>query len=392
MTSIRDGDFMGLDAVEKWLHQCSRCASCKYIYKNYNSSCPSGEKFWFETYWASGRVWMARAIKNGELKWSDSILKALYACPLCGNCSVQCQQDVSPHLLDIMESLREEAVNMGVGPLDAHKLFAEGIESENNPYKEPHNKRLEWLEGENLPEKAELLYFVGCTSSYRQKELAKSTFSILKKVKADFTINPNEWCCSSPLLRTGQTKVAESVIKHNVNVAKETEAKQIIFSCAGCFRTFKEDYPKFLEEKHDIEILHVTEYLHKLLEEEQLKFTKEFPHTITYHDPCHLGRHVGVYDAPRELLKAIPGLNLVEMSRTRENAWCCGAGGGVKSGFKEWALDIAKNRIVEAEETGAEYLVSSCPFCNRNLEDAIIATDSKLKIMDVTEIIDSVLE
>lgn len=383
---------MGLPEVEKWIHQCARCSSCKYLYKNYNSSCPSGEKFWFETFWASGRIWMAKAIKKGELDWSDSILKAVYACPLCGNCAVQCQQDISVHLLDIMEALREEAVNAGVGPLNAHKSFAEDIQSENNPYKEPHNSRLEWLKGEDLPEKAEILYFVGCTSSYRQKEIAQATFSLLKKVKADFTISSDEWCCSSPLLRTGQTTVAKPVIRHNINLAREVGAKMIVFSCAGCFRTFKEDYPKFLNQDFGIEIIHVTEYLYNLLKEGKLKILKEFPHTITYHDPCHLGRHVGVYDEPRELLKAIPGLNLIEMGRTRENAWCCGAGGGVKSGFKQWAIDIAGERIKEAEKTNAEYLVSSCPFCFRNLADAIKDSSSNLKILDVIEILDSVVE
>ncbi|NVM56019.1 MAG: (Fe-S)-binding protein, partial [Candidatus Helarchaeota archaeon] len=314
---------MGLPAVEKWVHQCARCSSCKYLYKNYNQSCPSGEKFWFETFWASGRVWMAKAIKDGDLEWSESIIKALYACPLCGNCAVQCQQDISTHLLDIMESLREEAVKAGVGPLNVHKLFAEGIESENNPYNEPHKNRLDWLADADLPEKAEILYFVGCTSSYRQKEIAKATFSLLKKVNADFTISSDEWCCTSPLLRTGQIGAAEPVIKHNLDLARKAGAKKIIFSCAGCFRTFREDYPKHLDQDLGIEILHVTEYLFGLLKDQKLKITKEFPHNVTYHDPCHMGRHVGVYDAPRELLKAVPGLKLTEMNRNRENAWCC---------------------------------------------------------------------
>ncbi len=382
---------MGLSAVEKWVHQCARCSACKYLYKNYNPSCPSGEKFWFETFWASGRVWMANAIKNGELEWSDSIINALYACPLCGNCSVQCQQDISTHLLDIMEELRAEAVKAGAGPLPIQKLFAEGIEHECNPYNEPHKNRLDWLGDAELPEKAEILFYVGCTSSYRQKEIARATFSLLKKVKADFTVSPDEWCCTSPLLRTGQTEAAEPVIKHNLDLAKKVGAKKIVFSCAGCFRTFKEDYTKHIDQDLGIEILHVTEYLYSLLKDGKLKITKEFPHTVTYHDPCHMGRHVGVYDAPRELLKAIPGLNLNEMDRNRENAWCCGAGGGVKSGFKDWAIDIASARIKEAEETKSNYLVSSCPFCHRNLTDAIKAVKSNLKMIDVTEILDSVI-
>ncbi len=383
---------MGLANVENWLHQCSRCSSCKYIYKNYSPSCPSGEKFWFETFWASGRVWIAKGVKNGELEWSDSIIKAIYACPLCGNCAEQCNQEVSVHLLDIMESLREEAVKSGVGPLEIHKAFGEWIQKENNPYAESHSDRLSWLGKEKLPEQAEIYYFVGCTSSYRQKEIAKATYSVLKKIKADFTISEDEWCCCSPLLRTGQKDLAQESIRHNTEVLRKVQAKKVVFSCAGCFRTFKDDYPKILNEDLGVEILHISEYLRDLLQNGQLKITKPFPHSVTYHDPCHLGRHVGVYDAPRDLLEAIPELKLIEMDRKRENAWCCGAGGGVKSGFKDWALEIAIDRVKEAEKTGAEYLVSSCPFCWRNLEDAIKASGSKLKMVDVTEILDSVIE
>jgi len=334
---------------------------------------------------------MAQALANGELQWSDSIIQALFACPLCGNCSIQCQQDVSEHLLEIFEAAREEAVKNGHGPLKVHKSFANSIQRENNPYNEPHQHRLNWLNTQKLPETAEILYYVGCTSSYRQQLIAKATFSILQKVKANFTVSLDEWCCTSPLLRTGQTALVAPIMKHNLDLVKKTKARKILFSCAGCFRTFKEDYPKILQQDLKVEILHVTEYLHTLLTQEKLIITKEFPHTVTYHDPCHMGRHIGVYDAPRELLKAIPGLTLIEMPRNRENAWCCGAGGGVKSGFKDWAVEIAEKRIREAEQINAEFLVSSCPFCRRNLEDAINSLNSSLKMLDITQILDSVI-
>jgi heterodisulfide reductase subunit D len=228
---------------------------------------------------------------------------------------------------------------------------------------------------------------VGCTSSYRQTEIARATFSLLKKVKADFTLSPEEWCCGSPLLRTGQTDLVEQIVKHNIEVAKKLGAKKIVFSCAGCFRTFKEDYPRILKQETGIELLHITEYLYDLLKNGKLKLTKEFPHPVTYHDQCHLGRHIGVYDAPREILKAMPGVRFIEMRRIKENAWCCGAGGGVKSGFKDWALEIAKQRIKEAESTNAEYLISSCPFCQHNLSDAIAALNSNLKMLDITRLL-----
>jgi len=179
--------------------------------------------------------------------------------------------------------------------------------------------------------------------------------------------------------------LAEELARHNMEAFKASEAKQVVTHCAGCYRTLKLDYPERLGEL-SFEVVNAIEVIRDLINDGKLKF-KKAELKATYHDPCHLGRHAGIYDAPREVVKAIPGVELVEMKRTREASWCCGAGGGVKSGFSELAVDIAKDRIREAEETEAEYLVTACPFCVRNLKDAAEALDSRIRVKDILELI-----
>ncbi|NVM04361.1 MAG: (Fe-S)-binding protein [Candidatus Helarchaeota archaeon] len=372
---------MSLKDLKDWLYRCPKCNSCKYVYKDYSKSCPSGEKFRWETYWGSGRVWMAYALKNGELEWSDSITKAIFACPTCGSCAEQCEQEVKDHLIDIYEALRAEAVKSGYGPMPEQKIYAKFAAEKHNPYNEPHETRSSWMKNPiTMKDNAEILYFVGCTSSYREKEIANATLEILKKLNLDFTVSKDEWCCGSPLLRTGQIDDAKNLIEHNIELFKKMGIKRIITSCAGCFRTLNKDYPDLKD--LGIEIQHISDFLLEKMKDSSLK---EMNVKVTYHDPCHIGRHSGLFDSPRQVIQSIPGIDLVEMKRIRENAWCCGAGGGVKSAFKDWAVEIATERIKEAEETGADILLSSCPFCRRNLNDAIKKSGSNIKMMDIVE-------
>jgi len=368
---------MGLSEVEKWLYRCGRCNSCKYIYKNYRDSCPSGKENVFEPFWASGKVWLANALHKGELEWTDKVREIIYSCPTCGNCMEQCEQEVSEHLIEIFEALRAECVEK-IGPTETAKLFKENTEKFHNPYQEAHENRLKWISNKKFPEKADVLFFVGCTSSYREIEMAKAAHDILEKMGINFTISDKEYCCGSPMLRTGQLNLPKDLANHNLEIFKNTGAKIIVTSCAGCYRVLKVDYPSMLGDL-PVAVKHITEFINENKEKLQLKENKV---KVTYHDPCHLGRHSGVYDDPRELIKSVPGVELIEMPRNRENAWCCGAGGGVKSTYKDWAVNISKERIEEAERLGVDLIITSCPFCKRNLTDAITAVNSKLKVVD----------
>lgn len=235
-------------------------------------------------------------------------------------------------------------------------------------------------------DKAKNMYFAGCTSAYRRTEIATDTVKILNKLGIPFGVLNDEWCCGSPLLRTGDKAQAEEMARHNLEELKGAET--VIFSCAGCLRTFRMDYPKMGLEV-PFNAVHITEFLNGLLDEGKLKLTKPVKMKVTYHDPCHMGRHMdfGLYDEPRNLLKAIPGIEFVEMFSNRENTWCCGAGGGFKITHPEEAVAIASERVKHAEDVGAEAIVSSCPFCKTNLADAVKATGSKLQVYDITELI-----
>jgi len=407
-----------LEKFKEDAYNCLHCRLCTFTWMwpektpalwpqgSFQPTCPSGEKYKFEAYFGGGKSWLARAVLEGRVDPKDpALVDILFACPTCGSCQQQCtleEPDVGYHhrIMSLIEALRADIVKAGSGLPGKQKAFGIHIGKEHNPYMELHKDRLSWLPSDiKLPEKAETLYYVGCTSAYRQKELAKATVEVIKKANVDFTIMRDEWCCSSPLLRTGQWETswvsAKDVAQHNVNEAQKTGAKTIVTTCSGCYRAWKKDYTEeykdMLDANHNFKVLHTTELLEQLLKSGKLKLKNNVKMRVTYHDPCHLGRHMSVYDPPRNLLTAVPGVQLVEMPRMRENAWCCGSGGGVKSGYPDWAVEISGERVKEAEQLDVEAIVSACPFCERNLTDAISKYGSKLKVYDVVELVNKAL-
>jgi heterodisulfide reductase subunit D len=243
-----------------------------------------------------------------------------------------------------------------------------------------------------LPDKADIVYFIGCTSNYRQQSIRDATLSVLKKLEIDYTV-VDEYCCGSPLIRTGQVKNISFLMQHNIDVIRQSGAKIVLTSCAGCYRTLSKDFPKYgFDFPPEIKICHTSEYLNNHFKEYDLpEKVSNKSLQITFHDPCHLGRHMGIYDAPRELLAKLPNLRLVEMQRNRDLAWCCGSGGGTKIGYPEWAIEVAYKRIEEAKETGMNTIVSTCPFCKTNLQDANKKYNADMNILDLIEILDEYL-
>ena len=211
-----------------------------------------------------------------------------------------------------------------------------------------------------------MLYFRGCTAREKDEKIAEATENLLSLLGVDYTTLSNEPCCGSFLLRTGFTDEAQEQINKNLELLGD---ETILTSCAGCYKTFKEDYP-------NLDVIHISQLLDNLIKEGKLELNKNNL-KVTYHDPCHLARHCGEFEAPREVIKAVS--NLIEMDNVKENALCCGAGGGVKSAYPELAENLANSRLDEVFKTGAEILITSCPFCKLNLNS------ENIEVLDLTE-------
>jgi Fe-S oxidoreductase len=211
-----------------------------------------------------------------------------------------------------------------------------------------------------------MLYFRGCTAREKQANISKATEKLLDLAGVDYHILEDEKCCGSVLLRTGFDTEAQIQIEKNTEVLKD---EKIITSCAGCYKTLKEDY-------EGLDVIHISQILNDLINENKLKLTKT-DLNVTYHDSCHLGRHCNVFDEPRNVVESVA--NLVEMENNHEESLCCGAGGGVKSAYPQIADEMAKSRISQAKDTGCETLITSCPFCKLNLEN------DEIEVLDLTE-------
>jgi len=388
MTEVKIPDSLtGKEYLEMAFDHCIKCSTCKYSFKSFTDSCPSGESFLFESFWASGKIRTTRGIIFGDLEWNEELKDAIFACPTCGACMDACQAPHADYIVDIIESLREMAVRE-IGPAKNQEKLVERTLNPNmwNPYGEPNSDNEQLKNLYNLPDKADWVYFIGCTSNYRQKNLRDATLRLLNKVNINFTLI-DEHCCTSPMIRTGQIDTSKDFMQYNIKKIEETGATKIITSCAGCYRTLKKDFKKFGVD-YEFEVYHTVELLKHLFEEGKIRFNSKYNKRVTYHDPCHLGRHMGIYEIPREIYKKIPGIEFIEMERNRNHSWCCGAGGGVKIGYPEWALDISKERLREAKETKAEVISSTCPFCKTNLSDANKKYKFDFEVLDLVEILD----
>jgi Fe-S oxidoreductase len=380
--------------------QCGQCRVANWPSKGIFYSCPVYKtNDLFEPYNARGKNFIMKGLLWGHLDLSQDISDVIFQCTLCGLCEEVCfnsqsesfdfpLQNIMDHV-NTYEALRADLVAAGY-PIESQVPMNKAMVELYNPYERDNKEKIKWTEELDFKVKdaskddAETLYFVGCTSALTPqiKQVALATAKIFNKLGIDFSVlGEHEVCCGSVGMRTGDRNSFEKVAEENTKLFKERGIKRIITSCAGCYRTFKKDYGESLE---GIEILHSVEFLNEIITTKNIKL-KNLDIKTTYHDPCHIGRHMGLYEAPRELLSKIS--NLTEMKTNRVGAMCCGAGGGVRKGFPELSMDMAKNRVKEAEETGAEYLVSTCPFCYRNLSDAIKELNSNLKMTDIVELV-----
>jgi len=378
---------------ERELYACLQCGYCRAV-------CP----VYGETGWESdnprGKLYALKQLANrGPMdlilrrnpKPGEEYKQRLYHCTSCGACDEVCHVNIK--LAHLWEELKEWMIKQGYEPLEAHKKIYERVKRVRNPYDEPIEKRDAWLTDKSvLSPNPEVLFFAGCTASYRVGFLGQAVAKILTASDVKFNIlGSDEWCCGSPLLRTGQADIVRSELApHNMRAIETRGVNALVTACAGCYNTIKNDYPRIVGQP-TYKLYHLTEYLEKLLKEKRLVLSKEFKKKVTYHDPCHLGRHARVFEAPRNVINAIPGIEFVEMAYNREMAHCCGAGGGYKSAFNYSAESIAAKRVREAEEVGAELIITSCPFCQVNLNAGAKNIGSKIKTVDMVQVVEQVI-
>ncbi|MFC1933204.1 (Fe-S)-binding protein [Chloroflexota bacterium] len=355
---------------------CYQCGLCETV-------CP----------WNRVREFFVRSIiHQAQLGVVDFGSEDIWLCVTCGNCVQRCPRGVE--IIDIMRAMRRLLVPDGVVPASIPNLrgVMTSIASVGNPWQQEPNDRANWAKGlgvKEFSEGTELLYFPCCTPAYdpRAQKVAQATSEILTKLEVDFGIlGPKENCCGESVRKAGNEELFKRLARENIKTFVESGVKKIIASSPHCYHTFTNEYPEF---KVNFEVVHIVQYLFELINEGRLKLTKEYGKKVTYHDPCYLGRHNGIYDEPREVLKKVPGLELVEMADSREDGLCCGGGGG-----RIW-MDTPKGerlsdlRLEQALEVGADVLVTACPYCLQMFEESV-ATAHKadvIQIKDITEII-----
>ncbi len=377
------------------VHRCFRCGYCKFTGDYTDFNCPSYRKFRFETYSPGGRMWLIRGWLNGEIKNSERFQEILFSCATCANCVEHCVFAFSEDLVNIFIAAREELVAEGLVPPPVRD-YLKNIHVNGNPYKLPAAERGKWAEGTGLEayKDQDYLFYVGCVGSYDERavKIARAVGTLLAKAGLSIGIlGEKETCDGNEVRALGESGLFELLARQNIQAFQDLGVKKVITLDPHAFNAFKNDYPGL---GGRFEVYHYTQVLAPLIQSGKIPL-KDSPLTVTYHDPCYLGRHNKEYQAPRSILKAIPGLELVEMERNGENAFCCGGGGGnfftdILGGGEE---SPARLRVREALETGAGIIAVACPQCAKMLEDAVKSEelDERLRVMDVAEIVNGCL-
>jgi Fe-S oxidoreductase len=367
---------LGGDPV-KYCYQCGKC----------DTVCP----------WNRVRKFsMRKLIREATFGLSEIEKEEIWRCTTCGKCPQRCPRDVKQ--IDDMVALRRMATGYGVFPaaVKPYRTISSGLTAQGNPFNEDRKTRADWAEGLSVKPFAEgvdVLYFPCCYTAYdpRLKKVARATATVLTKAGVNYGIlGAKESCCGESIRKTGNEQLFKKLAKENIKTFIENGVKTIVVSSPHCYHTFKNEYPEF---KVNFEVIHISQYLFQLINEGKLTLTKEYGKKVTYHDPCYLGRHNGVYDEPRETLKKISGLELHELPEARLDSLCCGMGGGRVWAETEKHERFSNLRVEQAIELGVQEVVTSCPYCITALEDSrlVLNRADDIQIKDITEIIQEVI-
>jgi Fe-S oxidoreductase len=360
--------------------RCFQCGLCDVV-------CP----------WNRVRTFsMRKLVREATFGLTDIESEDMWLCTTCGRCPQQCPRDVKQ--IESGVALRRIATEYGVFPKSVTPIrtVRGSLVGEGNTLGEERGKRADWTKGLSVKpfeEGMEILYFPGCYPSYdpRLKKVAVATANILNKAGVDFGIlGSKENCCGESIRKTGDEEVFRRLAKENIKTFIDHGVKKILVTSPHCYHTFKNEYPDFMV---NFEVIHISQYLFKLVREGRLEFTRDYGKKVTYHDPCYLGRHNGIFDEPREVLKKVPGLELNEMRDCRVDSLCCGGGGGRVWMETQKGERFSDLRMEQAMGVGAEVLVTSCPYCITMFEDSRLTLNltEKIEVKDITEIVAGVI-
>ncbi|NLE46562.1 MAG: (Fe-S)-binding protein [Chloroflexi bacterium] len=379
-------------------YQCERCSS----------GCPTV---------AAMRYRPAQIMRLAQFGLEDALVRdaSVWRCLGCDNCTEHCPYDLS--VRRVVELMRQRVMQEHYLPegadaigedeslrtgLRAMSMLGERIGGHYNVSGEDNAARLAWTD--NLAEKpdglvrnadAEVAYYVGCVSAMFPMSYAipQGFAAVLQHAKVSFTtLADEEWCCGYPLLMAGQLKQAEALIRHNVERMQALGVPRVVTTCPSCYHMWHHLYPEIVGHPLGFEVSHATELIHDLAVDGRLHFTEpKRGGIVTYHDPCDLGRKSGIFDAPREVLRRIPGYTFVEMQQSREHALCCGGGGNLETFDPNLVEDVSAQRIAQAVEIEASYLISACPQCVRTLTKAVRSQRARIRVMDLTQFVEMAL-
>ena len=392
-----------LSELKYELYRCTGFGICKGNYNYKTSPCPmSLASSAFEAESPRGIMTMGRDLLEGHQAYSREFSELVFKCTMCGNCRVLCgatNLETSEPLFDpslIGQAMRTDLVENGMVPAPAQG-FLESMMKRGNPFKQPQKQRGKWAEGTgaDIFKDQEYLLYVGCVGSFDEtgNRIAGSVASVLNAAGVSFGIlGADELCDGNEVNKMGERWLFEEMARKNIKLFQDRGIRKIITLTPHAFNSFINDYPQF---GGDFEVIHISSYLNKRFKAGSLGHLNPLPRKVTYHDPCLLGRQNGEYEGPRDILKAIPGIELVEMARNRDSSLCCGGGGGnyftdmIGSGTNS----PARTRVREAVETGADTLAVSCPVCANMFQDAIKSEwlEDKLEVKDICELVEEAI-
>lgn len=406
------------------MQHCIKCKGCYWVDHTYMPGmqhavrCPSNLWKEFDSYGAFGKMRIGLKVNSGEMEWNDHLLELIYADPLCGACDVGCKRNLDLEVGLTLEALRVKAVKDGAGPMPAHKKAAADIAESGNCYGAKKDRRA-WVaqSGAQPAEKADIMYFVGCSSSYENTNIAAAVDKVMRSAGIDYMLMEDETCCGNIIFSAGMVDEARKIAEANVEKVRKSGVKVLMTGCAECYRMWKVDYPKLLNIRTDelgFEVKHFIEVADEALEAGKLVLTESVNKRMAYHDACNVsrncdpwepyegergwmgiieprlarrrGRH-GLYDQARRLIAAVPGLDFTEMDRKKENSLCCAGGRGTKQAFPELSEFAARDRLEEVKSTGAEMLVAACPWCYSNFSDVIEKDGESVEMTDIAELL-----